>query len=84
MSYRCISAFEFNNTIYSGGASVSDDDPILATHGAYFVKVAEVTAAPTETASAAPGEKRAPVKKAAPAPKPVESKSDKEGDNNDA
>lgn len=57
MSYRCINAFEFANTIYPGGFQVSDGHPILATHLAHFAKVDE-PAAPTETASAAPGEFR--------------------------
>ncbi len=89
MSYRCISAFEFANRIYSGGAQVSDDDPILKTHGVYFAQVTETPVVATEIATAGPGEKRdvphkVPAKKAPgrpPAYKP-EPESDKpEGEN---
>lgn len=84
MSYRCISAFEFANRIYSGGAQVGDDDPILKTHGVYFARVEEVVA-PTETATAVPGEKRdvphkAPAKKAPPKA-PVHKSDNPEGKN---
>jgi hypothetical protein len=59
VSYRCTNAFWFNNKIYSGGAQVADNDPILKSHGDSFTKVREeVAAKATETATSAPGEQR--------------------------
>lgn len=73
MSYRCTNAFVHGPNVYGGGAVVTDDDPILKTHAAHFVKVNEpLSAVGSETASAdaprtpAPA-KKAPAKKAAPA-----------------
>lgn len=73
MSYRCTNAFVHGPNVYGGGAVVTDDDPILKTHAAHFVKVSESpTVVGSETASAdaprvpAPA-KKAPAKKAAPA-----------------
>ena len=57
MSYRCISAFEFAGVIYPGGLLVDDDNTIIATHAAFFARVDESHTA-TQTATAAPGEKR--------------------------
>lgn len=63
MSYRCVSAFEFDNSMYPYGARVDDGDPILATHRDYFAQVGEPVAAvdAAETATAGPGEVRAAV-----------------------
>ncbi|MFL0172421.1 hypothetical protein [Mycobacterium sp. SMC-13] len=73
MSYRCTNAFISGPNVYGGGAVVTDDDPILKTHAAHFVKVSEPPAVVgSETASAdaprtpAPA-KKVPAKKAAPA-----------------
>jgi hypothetical protein len=57
VSYRCINAFTCNNLTYPGGALVEDTDPILSSHSAHFVKVADPVVA-TETATAAPAERR--------------------------
>ncbi|CPX29511.1 Uncharacterised protein [Mycobacteroides abscessus] len=67
MSHRCTNAFTFNDHVYAGGCEVQDDDPILETHAAHFVKVGESTL-PVETATAA--HPRA-VKKAAPKKAPA-------------
>ncbi|MCV7255335.1 hypothetical protein H7J86_24535 [Mycobacterium hackensackense] len=62
MSYRCINAFEFDRRIYPGGVLVADEDPILKTHRPHFAKVEDIPFgfAHTETATAAPGERRTP------------------------
>lgn len=67
MSHRCTNAFTFNDHVYAGGCEVQDDDPILETHAAHFVKVGDSTF-PVETATAA--HPRA-VKKAAPKKAPA-------------
>ncbi|HQE16656.1 MAG TPA: hypothetical protein PLD01_16515 [Mycobacterium sp.] len=79
MSYRCIDAFIYADQVFSGGQQVDDDHPILRTHRANFAKVNEAGPSVTETASAAPGEVRIPVKKVPAkkvAPKPVTTDSD--------
>lgn len=58
MSHRCTNAFEYASRIYPGGCQVADDDPILKTHAANFVRV-ETVPAFTETATVVPGEQRA-------------------------
>lgn len=60
MSYRCVSAFEFDNRMYPYGARVDDGDPILATHRGYFAQVGEPVGAAdaVETATTGPGEIR--------------------------
>lgn len=72
MAYRCINAFAAGDRIVAGGAVVEADDPILATHGAHFVKVdAAPSPAGSETASAdrpRPATKRAAAKKASAKP----------------
>lgn len=59
MSYRCTNAFVSGSNVYGGGVLVKDDDPILKTHAAHFVKVNEPVRG-GETTSAAPNELRAP------------------------
>lgn len=81
MSYRCVNAFEYAGVIYPGGIVVADDHPVIATHRGNFAHVGEPTGAATETATAAPGERRdAPVKRSHPAkkaaPKPVETETE--------
>jgi len=63
VSYRCVSAFEFDNRMYPYGARVDDGDPILATHLDYFAQVGQSVGAVdvVETATAGPGEMRAAV-----------------------
>ena len=72
MTYRCTGGFavwsDGRPRVFSGGALVADDDPILKTHGASFEPVETYTArrsaapqsasAAVETATAAPGEAR--------------------------
>lgn len=59
MSHRCINAFDYNNRVFPGGYQIEDNDPILDTHAAHFVRVGEVPSVGTETASAAPTRPRA-------------------------
>lgn len=73
MSYRCISAFEFAGVIYPGGILIEDGDPIVTSHEAFFARVNDSHAA-TQTATAAPGEKR-DVSQSAPAYVPAAKKS---------
>lgn len=85
MSFRCSNAFAYGPHVYAGGCEVQDDDPILTTHGDYFVRVGEPPVH-TETASAAPGEvrvahRKAPVKKAAPKKLPEPKSDEPEGEN---
>jgi hypothetical protein len=69
MAHRCTGSFAVGNppVVYSAGALVGDDDPILRTHAAYFEPaeqtIARQDAAPrsvaaVETATAAPNEAR--------------------------
>lgn len=51
MAYRCINAFTFVDRVIAGGALIDDDDPILNSHAAHFVAVAEPPALRGETAS---------------------------------
>jgi len=57
--------------VYGGGILVSDDDPILQSHGGHFARVSAVTmlSTATETATAAPGEHRPTPARKAPAKK---------------
>lgn len=71
MAHRCTGSFAFGDPprVYSAGLLVSDQDPILRTHGAHFenadAQIARQEAVPqsvaataTETADAVPGEVR--------------------------
>lgn len=86
MSYRCVEPFATaNGDVYGGGLLVSDDDPILQSHGGHFARVSAVTmlSTATETATAAPGEHRSAPPRKAPAKKVTapEPKIEPEGDN---
>lgn len=78
MSYRCVNAFTDGTNVYAGGCEVQDDNPILETHSAHFVKVGE-SVLPTETASAAhPRAVKKAAPKKAPAPKAEPAKEETE------
>lgn len=50
MQYRCTNAFAYGDRVVAGGALVDEVDPILESHAALFVAVAEPAAPGTETA----------------------------------
>ncbi|UQE74197.1 hypothetical protein MYK68_15915 [Gordonia sp. PP30] len=50
MQYRCINAFAYGDRVVAGGTLVDEGDPILESHPALFVAVAEPAAPGTETA----------------------------------
>lgn len=90
-TYRCINAFAFGDRMYPGGSQVEEGDPILASHGAHFARVA--SQAVVEATTAEPGARRdltppktavtkkAPAKKIAPSsPAPSPEKTSEDND----
>jgi hypothetical protein len=76
MSFRCINAFSFGDTVYANGYEAADGDPILKTHADHFAEVdnSPFVGRAVEQAVAEPGGLRAVSKKKAPAkaaPKPA-------------
>lgn len=52
MQYRCTNGFTTGDRTVAGGALVESDDPIVGSHGAFFVPVGEPVVKSPETASA--------------------------------